>query len=157
MTIHDDNATTWRDLADPLTPQQIAELEYCEREQVPPGLASPQHRLNGARAMSRENIVHALCADIAAPADSIDEPSGWIEWDHGDYCRMFTSTATRTVAGANITVSVLGNQYYDGRTERWIRIDESAFSDADSGMTAEQAHALSVALAEAADAMEQLQ
>jgi hypothetical protein len=24
-----DNATTWRDLSDQLTPEQIAELEYC--------------------------------------------------------------------------------------------------------------------------------
>jgi hypothetical protein len=149
--------TTWRDLTDELTPQQIAELvEYCEREQVPPGLASPQHQLNGARAISRENIIQALCAGISAPADSIDEPSPWIEWDHGDYCRMFTSTAARTVAGANITVMVLGNQFYDGRIERWIRIDESAFSDADSGMTAEQARAPSAALAEAADELERL-
>ena len=40
-TTHEDNATTWHDLADQLTPEQIAELEYCEREQVtPPGLTS---------------------------------------------------------------------------------------------------------------------
>ncbi len=32
---HDDNATTWRDLADQLTPQQVAELEYCERATDP--------------------------------------------------------------------------------------------------------------------------
>ena len=36
-TTHDDNATTWRDLADQPTPLQVAELEYCEREQIPPG------------------------------------------------------------------------------------------------------------------------
>jgi hypothetical protein len=30
-TTPDDNATTWRDLSDQLTPEQIAELEYCER------------------------------------------------------------------------------------------------------------------------------
>jgi hypothetical protein len=30
-TTHDDNATTWRDLADQLTPEQIAGLEGCER------------------------------------------------------------------------------------------------------------------------------
>ena len=31
-TTHDDNATTWRDLADQLTPEQVAELA-----------AAPQH------------------------------------------------------------------------------------------------------------------
>jgi hypothetical protein len=53
-TTHDDNATTWRDLADQLTPRQIAELEYCERENPPPGLAGPQEQLNCARAMAGE-------------------------------------------------------------------------------------------------------
>jgi hypothetical protein len=51
MTTTHDDATTWRDLADQLTPQQIAEMEYCEREGIPPGLTSPQHQLNCARAM----------------------------------------------------------------------------------------------------------
>jgi hypothetical protein len=154
-TTHDDNATTWRDLADQLMAQQIAELEYCEHENVPPGLASPQHQLNCARAMSRENIIQALCASITAPADAIDEPSRWIEWDHGDYCRMFTSTATRTAEETNITVNVLGNQFYDGRIERWISIDDSARRD-EGVMTAEQARALSAALAAAAYAMDAL-
>jgi len=36
-----DNTATWRDLADQLTPQQVAELEYCEREGIPPGMAEP--------------------------------------------------------------------------------------------------------------------
>ena len=31
-TAHDDNATTWRDLADQLTPKQVAELELQENE-----------------------------------------------------------------------------------------------------------------------------
>jgi hypothetical protein len=48
-TTHEDNATTWRDLADQLAPDHIAELEYCEREQVPPGLTSSQTFLIGAR------------------------------------------------------------------------------------------------------------
>jgi len=151
-----ENVQTWRDLADQLTPEQIAELEYCEREQVPPGLTKPENLLNRARGQINENLIQAVCAGIAAPADSIDKPSRWIEWDHGDYCRMFTSAATRTVAGANITVSVLGNQSYDGRIDRWIYIDDSAFRDAEI-MTAEHARALSAALAEAADAMDRLQ
>jgi len=35
-----DHTATWRDLADQLTPQQVAELEYCEREGIP-GWPSP--------------------------------------------------------------------------------------------------------------------
>jgi hypothetical protein len=35
QTPADNNATTWRDLADQLTAEQIAELEYCERPGTP--------------------------------------------------------------------------------------------------------------------------
>jgi hypothetical protein len=31
-TTHDDNATTWRDLADQLTPEEVAELEHLESQ-----------------------------------------------------------------------------------------------------------------------------
>jgi hypothetical protein len=41
-TTHDDNATTWLDLAGQLTPEQIAEPEYCERRQIPPGSSLPR-------------------------------------------------------------------------------------------------------------------
>jgi hypothetical protein len=40
-TTHFGNATSWRDLPDQLTPQQIAELEYCEREGIPRGMPDP--------------------------------------------------------------------------------------------------------------------
>ncbi|CQD21934.1 hypothetical protein BN000_05410 [Mycobacterium europaeum] len=36
-TAHDDNAVSWRELAGQLIPEQTAELEYCEREQIPQG------------------------------------------------------------------------------------------------------------------------
>ncbi|HPY26147.1 MAG TPA: hypothetical protein PLK19_17720 [Mycobacterium sp.] len=49
------NATTWRDLADQLTPQQIATIEYCEREQVPPGIACEESRIRHAQAYVAEN------------------------------------------------------------------------------------------------------
>ena len=45
------NATSWRDLADQLSERQIAELEYCEREQVPPGMSSPQNRRSAAKSL----------------------------------------------------------------------------------------------------------
>ena len=81
-TTHDDNATRWRDLADQLTPQQITELEYCEREGIPPGMPDPaQGALNCARMMSRSNIVQAMYGDIAPPPDAVDEPSGLAAFD----------------------------------------------------------------------------
>jgi hypothetical protein len=99
-TTHDDNATGWRDLADQLTPEQIAELEYCEREQIPPGLADAEHQLNCARAMARENIIQALCADIPAPPGAVGRVYDWEEWSGERYRRMFSASAsTRAVDG----------------------------------------------------------
>jgi hypothetical protein len=89
-TTHDDNAMTWRDLTDQLTPQQIAELEYCEREQIPPGLAGPQGQLNCARAMARRNLIQALCADIAPPAEAVaGEIYDWEERENDEFGRMY--------------------------------------------------------------------
>lgn len=79
MTNTHDNVSCWRDLADQLTAEQVGELEYCEREQIPPGLASPQGHLNAARAMIRHNLVQSMCADIPLPADAIGDIS---DWDH---------------------------------------------------------------------------
>ena len=75
-----ENAASWRDLVDMLTPEQVAELEYCEREQIPPGLADPEHHLNCAQMMVRHNFIQELCDDIAQPVNAIDEPSEWQEW-----------------------------------------------------------------------------
>jgi len=120
-TTHDDNATTWRDLADQLTPGQIAELEYCEREQIPPGIPDPaQGQLNCARAMARSNLVQALCAGIAPPADAVDEPSAWQEWGDGRYGRMYSVAAPRaseklSVSGERVwLVDIFGVQFDDG-------------------------------------------
>ena len=37
---HDETATSWRDLVDQLTPEQVVELEHLERERTPPRLAN---------------------------------------------------------------------------------------------------------------------
>jgi hypothetical protein len=89
-TVPDNPAQSWRDLADQLTPQQIAEMEYCEREGIPPGLTSPQHQLNAARAMARHNIIQALCADITPPAEAVaGEAYEWEERENDRFGRMY--------------------------------------------------------------------
>jgi hypothetical protein len=35
--------------------------------------------------MIKENIIQALCTDVPAPADAVDEPSDWEEWEGGGY------------------------------------------------------------------------
>ncbi len=148
---HDDNATTWRDLADQLTPKQIVELEYCDREQIPPGIGDhEQGALNYARAMARSNIVQAMYADIAAPADAIDEPSDWEHYDGGCYSRMYS--AAKLCVRASSVVNIFGWQFTDGRpTERDIMVDVT-----DETMTAAEARLLAAALIEAADVLDRL-
>jgi hypothetical protein len=148
-TSHDDTATTWRDLADQLTPEQIAELEYCERGGVPPGLADAEHQLNGARAMARHNLIQTLCADIPAPPDAAGRLYAWEEWGDG-HGRVYT-VSTRT--GANTSVEILGIQHDDGRVERFILAQAS---DDDGGMTAAQARQFAAVLLDAADELDGL-
>lgn len=147
---NNDNVTTWRDLADQLTPQQVAELEYCEREQIPPGLTEPHHRLNGARAMIRRNIAQAFCAGVPVPADAIDEPSDWDEWDDGaaQFQRVYTVWDT-TIDGTE--VKILGFQNEHDRIYRRIFID----GDLDD-VDAKTARAIAAALTAAADRLDQL-
>ncbi len=88
-TTDDDNATTWRDLADQLTPEQIAELEYCDREEIPPGVASAEGHLFRARKMAELNIARAMFADVAPPVDAI-QVEAWMDWGDGEYQRTFS-------------------------------------------------------------------
>ena len=53
--------TTWRDIADQLTPTQIGYLEDLERDPLPGGLlAGAQRHLSMARGWARENLEQCL-------------------------------------------------------------------------------------------------
>lgn len=153
-TTHDDNATTWRDLADQLTPQQIAEMEYCERAGIPPGLTSPQHQLNCARALSAHNIIQALCADIPTPPDAAGTVHDWEVWGGGRHGRMYTAS-TRT--NGKMTAEIVGVQFDDHRIERFILAEANDDSVDDGQMTAPQARQFAALLIDAADELERLQ
>lgn len=140
-----ENVTTWRDLADQLTPGQVAELEYCEREQVPPGLASAGGHLNYARKLAELNIARAVLADVAAPVDAV-EIDEWTDWDDGLYQRDFTSWVH-----SGCEVALRGFQFSDGRTERYI------WCGGCDELTADDARQLAVALVEAADTIDRLE
>jgi hypothetical protein len=149
MTTTHDDATSWRDLADQLTPPQIAEIEYCEREGIPPGLAEPKHHLNAARAMAQRNLLQALCADIALPVEAgSGEVYDWEERDNDRFGRMYGISSHGL---GTTTVDVVGVQYNDGRIERHVLVYEP------DDLTAEQARELGAALIEAADEIERLQ
>jgi hypothetical protein len=144
--MRDDNASTWRDLTDQLTPKQIAELEYCEREQIPPGMAAPRHHLNHARKMAELNLAQAMFADIAVPPDAVDDVDDWTDYDDGHYQRMFTSWTHPT-----LDVSVVGVQFSDGRVERYILCGTNT-----EELTAEESRQVAAALIEAAAQLDRI-
>jgi len=49
MTTTDDHVTNWRELVGQPTPEQLAELEYCEHEQIHLSLCEPQDFISAAR------------------------------------------------------------------------------------------------------------
>jgi hypothetical protein len=147
MTITPDNAaTSWRDLADQLTPEQIAELESMDREGIPPGIASPKSHLNHARKLAELNIARTMLADMPLPADAVGEVSDWLDIDDGVYQRGWT--AWTDPAGQ---VSIYGLQSSDGTVERDI-IDTGG----DGPMTAGEARQRAGALADAAAELDRL-
>jgi hypothetical protein len=155
-TTHDDNATTWRDLADALTPHQIAYLENWEQHpEIPPMAdwsAPPPERhaaalLFSAREYVGQNAAAALYADVAPPP----EDGQHYPWEHdgdGKWFRFFAGTA-RELGETSVTIT--GLQSADGSIERTISIDGS-----DEGLDASTARQIAAALIEAADELERL-
>lgn len=155
-TTHDDNATTWRELADALTPQQIAYIEEWERRPAEPPMADGSHRpeaehqlalLRTAREFVGQNAAAALFADIAPPPeDGYYYP--WEDQGDGVWTRFFVGTV-RTLGDGEVKIS--GLQSSDGGIKRGIEV--GGFEDLDAA----QARQLAGLLLEAADEMEALQ
>jgi hypothetical protein len=147
MTATPDNTPTdWRDIADQLTPDQVAALEYRDRNPVRP--SSPDHsqgQLKVARSFARSNIVQAWLCDIPVPADAVDDVEQWQRW-RGEYSRLYTVWSHREQTWA---VQVYGTQYTDGRVERHV-VTESP----DAGMSAGDARRYAAALLDAADVLD---
>jgi hypothetical protein len=168
MTTTPENAETWRDLTDQLTPEQIAELENCERNprtifELPGGLRCQTAEelrdslLRWAREYASDNIAGLLYADVPEPA-GVNRLYGW---DGTSDFRIFDSTRRAVEingtdddgAALFVSVDIAGTQYPDGRVERGIRIDGVGSIDL---LTLEQARRLGQALIEGADEVDQL-
>lgn len=144
-------ATNWRDLADQLTAEQVALMEYCEANEIPPGLATQQGHLNAALTMIAENEAQAVCAHIPTPADAIDIPSLWMPWDEGGHGRTYTCWARQS---GGFEVQIVAWQFSDGRpAERDIVFDDT---DDTQDMTADRARELAALLLEAAALLDRL-
>jgi hypothetical protein len=152
-TTHDDNATTWRELADALTPQQIAYIEDWERRPDIPPLADGSAKTDDAhqRALlftAREfvgsNAAASLFADIAPPP----EEGHHYPWENiGDdtWTRFFVGTSRKL---GDVEVFISGIQSSDGAISRAIGV--SAGED----MGATEARHLAALLIEAADELD---
>ena len=141
-TAHDD-ATTWRDLADQLTPDQIAKLEDLERRyhlaaMSPPKWWSSAPRtqadiastlLSSARHYARENLAADVLADVLAavphPAGAVDVRE-WYDVDTPDTGRYFTGSSWviehSTTADEDIYVYIDGTQQRTGEVERLLHV-----------------------------------
>lgn len=161
--MNDNTATTWRDLTDQLTPEQIAELEWWEtRPDIPPRAdgaptSSTQHQgvlLFTAREYAGQNAAAIAHADVEVPPDAVSFDA-WSESDNGDSVDMrFFTGACRVIESIN--VSIQGRQYSDGRTERTVRVEPNGrFNDGD--MSAEQSRLVAAALIDAADELDAIE
>jgi hypothetical protein len=133
-TTHDENATTWRDLADQLTPEQIAELEESERRHRRNAVENPawctwlprteadiaSRVLEHARNLVADNLNDVLFAEITLPAGAVSalpwDSDGWRCFDGKSWC------IERNARGADIQVKIVGVQYADGRVERQLAV-----------------------------------
>ena len=64
--------TTWRDIADQLTPTQIGYLEGLEQDPPAGLLAKPAQHLTLARGWAIQNLEQCLHAEVAPPADAVE-------------------------------------------------------------------------------------
>jgi hypothetical protein len=124
----DDTARTWRDLADQLTPEQIAILEDPERHRRDYGTPwSDSELLDIARRYARRNITdEVLFGHIAPPADAT-RTNGWWCDRHDNWTRGFHGT--QRADSVVVRVGIFGTQSADGSvTTRHIGVHTSTSS-----------------------------
>lgn len=163
MTTTPDNAaTTWRDLADQLTPEQVAYLELSECHPVPmaDGTFDPERErcghLFGAREMAAQNLAAMLYQHIPTAAGA-EDIGPWQQFDDdGSWSRVWWGVRRLVpIASAgthDFEVFVQGTQWSDGREQSGIVLDGSGDS-----MTAAEVRQLVAALLDAADQLDRLE
>lgn len=155
-TIYDGDATTWRDLADALTPSQVDYLKDWERHpELPPradgtARSDDEHQealLFTAREFVGSNAAGAVFADVPPPPDA-GQHYPWQETSDGGCTRFFVGTS-RKLGGAEVLIS--GIQCSDGSISRSIT------ANATEDMDATEARQLARLILEAADELDGLE
>lgn len=159
MSTKHDNPTTWHDLRDQLTDEQIAELEKWEANpNLPVAAGAPtwatdsQHEsmLFAAKEYAKLNTATERVANVPIPTGATAD--GWHSVDHdGVLVRSLEWSRHDTASGASVSVD--GSQRATGEYERGI-----SFYGASEGesIDADQARQFAAALLEAADELERL-
>lgn len=152
-------ATTWRDLADQLSPEQIAKMEASERiwATMPDGpvTAHQQGLVSLARELAGQNAAAVVYAHIPRPAGA-EDVGPWEPWDDDDIWSRAWFGHRRPVPCASarddIGVYVAGIQHGDGRNRQHITLESSR----DEELTAAEARELAAVLLETADELDAL-
>jgi hypothetical protein len=155
MTLHDDDAATWRDLADQLTAEQIVGLEGCERRFNTDGVADDPRAqaslLGFARQYAEHNLVDAAYADVPLPAGASTNSEGWgKDLKQGGYRRSLLWRNDGQPGG--VSVDIDGWQWLDGSFARHISlwgVDEGG------ALSCAQARSIAAMLLDAADELDE--
>lgn len=161
MSATDMSAETWRDMADQLTPEQVAYLERSELFPVPSlnGIVDPERQrgllLFGAREFAEQNVAAERFRHVQAPAGA-DQVDAWWPGEHDDdsWSRAWWGTARAVdIASASSPFMVMlsGTQWSDGRGETGVTVEAG-----DNLLTACEARRLAAALMEAAAELDTL-
>ncbi|MGD9622860.1 MAG: hypothetical protein AB7G47_22210 [Mycolicibacterium sp.] len=159
-----DNPTTWHDLRDELTPQQIAYIQDFE-DRYPETLAGGADRANvmlrcaidhaKQNRHDREHFGHLPVPDAPIrmsawePADDDNTLGPWLRtYDLRDWIIDLPGEPPRA-SRADLTLA--GAQLDDGRIERWVIVEANSVR-----MTSAKARELAAALLAAADELDQL-
>lgn len=118
-TTPDNTATTWRDLADQLTPEQIAWAEKLERDALGDPAEVAEVLLDAARDHARKNLTDRMAfGHLPLPAGAV-EVQHWEEAD-GRWHREFTGTERHHDRG--LDVIICGAQQADGSVQRHANV-----------------------------------
>lgn len=152
MTTTPDNpATTWRDLTDQLTPEQVESYERTEhylRDNGIPSATTAAALLEYARGDVGGNLADAAYGDVPAPPGAISVDK-WM--DHAEF-GLARGVVWREFHGPDLYVDIDGWQKCDGTAVPEI----SLYLDEGQKLTSSQARTLVVLLVQAADALDGL-
>lgn len=147
MTTTDNTATTWRDLTDQLTAEQIAGCEQFERD----ALGDPARVAEGLLDIAREHAQNNLRDGIEF--GHLPTPAGavklwhWEQDDAGHWSRTVDGTCRQA---AGLDVSITGTQHPDGIVTRYasLYLDERSANQLDAGQLRAAAAVLTAAAKE---------